>query len=298
MAKANFLDCNKSRKGTGKLDCQVPDGVPTGFYLVPKGWSVPEATDFDTAFIKAQVKAKQMTPFLNAINFREENEEDVKFTTQSGVMLLVRNGKPYFGFDYDNGYGWHTAAYSYKSQGSFDLLPVFDNGVVFAAYASDGSIKGHSAGIVNPETYKLKNGNDPSMTMINIQLLNPDEYNNSGALLDPAANDFDVDAVPGIVDAVITKVSNAVADVVISVAAGANGAVNIEGIVAANLAVTGTAETITAVVYDAALKQYTITFSGDVSADFANIALSLVDTADNTNVIDINGTLYQGSTAA
>lgn len=300
MIKVNFLDCNKSRKGTAVVVCEVPDGVPNGFYLVPKSFRLDPATDdFDTAFIKAQVKAKKMTPFLNAINFDEQNEDDVIFTTQTGVQLLSRNGKPSFMFEFDNGYGWHAAAYSYKSQGAFDLIPVFDNGVVFMAKTNDGKLKGHTAGLVNPKTFSLKNGQDPSKTGIMIQLTNPEEYNTSGALLDPVANKYDVDAVPGIIDTNVQLISNATTDVVVSVTAGTNGAVNILGLADAdNFRALGTNVAISSVAYDANTGYYTLTFASDVSVDFAGMTIELFDAADSTKVIDISDVLYQGSSAA
>ena len=70
MIYGNYYDCTQTRKGTNIPNCVVPDGVPEGFHLVPKGWILDPATDtFDTAFIKAQIKLKKMFPFLDAINY-------------------------------------------------------------------------------------------------------------------------------------------------------------------------------------------------------------------------------------
>ncbi|MBQ19149.1 MAG: hypothetical protein CMD31_00180 [Flavobacteriales bacterium] len=299
MILGDYLDCNQKRKGTGKIACEVPDGVPNGFYLVPKSWRLdPSTDDFNTAAIKAQVKKKSMVPFLDAINYTQNNEEDVIFTTQTGVQLLSRNGKPFFSFDFDNGYQWHTAAYSYKSFGAYDVVPVYDNGVVFLAKTNDGKYKGHTAGLVNPQTFKNKDGQNPSMTTFGLQLTNPEEYNTSGVLLDPVANSFDVDAVPGIVDINIEHVSNSTADVVVKVTMGSNGAIPVLGLTDTDFRALGTAIAIDSVAYDSATGNYTITFASDVSGDYSGLVIETFDTDDSTKVVDISGVLYEGASPA
>ena len=298
MIRPNYLDCNQRRKGTGKINCEVPDGVPNGFYLVPKSWRLDPSSDtFNTAFLKAQVKAKQMVPFLDAINYTQNNEEDVIFTTQTGVQLLSRNGKPFFSFDFDNGYQWHKAAYGYKSYGSYDVVPVYDNGVVFLAETNDGKLKGHTAGLINPQTFKNKDGQNPSMTTFGMQLTNPEEYNTSGVLLDPVSESFDVDAVPGIVDVNIEKVSNDTADVVVNVTMENNPAIPTLGLSTGDFRALNTEIAILDVT-DNGSGNYTITFAADVSGDYANLVIETYDTNDSTKVVDISGVLYEGASAA
>lgn len=299
MTNIDYLECTNSRLGgTGILGCEPPTGVPTGFITMPKNWLFDPATeDFTNAYIKAQIKSGIFTPFLNSIGYENQDEAAEIFTTQTKIKIKSIDGKPGFSFDFSKGYHFHTAAYARNSFNSVDVLLVYDNGSVFAAKDGNGKIKGHTVGIFDTMNYNHANGSDPAKTTIMFQLTNPQEYNTSGAILNPASNNFNLATIRGVVSANITKVSNAAAVVVVKVTAAANGAINVKGLAADNFKATGTAETIDTAVYNDTTGEYTLTFSGDVSAVFATLVLNLFDTADSTNVVEIANYLYQGATA-
>lgn len=297
--KVNYFDCDNQRKGTGSINCEVPTGVPTGFFLVQKSWrfdSQSESTDeFDNAYINTQIKAKVFVPFLNAINFTDNSEDPITFTTQIGVKLLARDGKPEFVLDFSKGYAFHSAAWSYNSFGSYDVIFTYDNGVIFLAKEAGGdSLKGHTAGLINTGNFTHKDGAESEKTSVMFQLTNPNEYNADGVLLDPTANGFDIDTIKGIVDATLLKVSNATTNVVVSVHASANTAIPIQGLLYTDFIGVGTTETVSAAVYDSVTETYDLTFSGDVSADFATMQIELFDDALSLNVVTVAGVFYQG----
>ena len=297
----NYFDCDQARKGTGSISCEVPTGVPTGFFLAEKGWELAVATEtFDTAYINTQIKAGTLIPFMDAINFTDNSEDPITFTTQIGVKLLARDGKPEFVFDFSKGYAFHSAAWSYNSFGAYDVILTYDNGVVFLAKNTDGTkLKGHSAGLVNTANFMHKDGAESEKTSVGFQLTNPNEYNASGVLLDPVSNGFDIDTVKGVIDADINHVSNTLAVVVISVMATANNAIPILGLAATDFRATGTALTIASLTYDSALMRYSLTFSADVSTDYGTgIVIDLYDTGDSTNVVTVSGAHYKGVSEA
>ena len=296
VTKVNFFDCDQQRKGTGTLSCEIPTGVPTGVFLVNKDWRLDTtAQAFDTAYINTQIKQKVFVPFLDAINFTDNSEDPITFTTQIGVKLLARDGKPEFSFDYSKGYSFQSAAWSYNSFGNYDVILTYDNGVVFTAKAGDGvSIKGHSAGLVNTGNFTHKDGAESEKTTITIQLTNPNEYNADGALLDPVSNGFDIDVIKGVVDAQLAKVSNATAVVVVSVHAAANRAIPIQGLLETDFRGVGTTETVLSLTYDDILEEYSLTFTGDVTADFATMQIELYDDSLNVDVVEVSNVFYQG----
>ena len=304
--KVNFFDCDQQRKGTGTLSCEIPTGVPTGFFLVEKSWRIDtETEDFNNAYINTQIKEKVFVPFLNAINFTDNSEDPITFTTQIGVKLLARDGKPEFSLDFSKGYAFHAAAWSYNSFGNYDVILTYDNGVVFLAKANDnvsaiapiGSssiLKGHSAGLVNTANFQHKDGAESEKTAVMFQLTNPNEYNADGALLDPVSNGFDIDVITGIVDTTLAKVSNTTVVVVVSVHASANSAIPILGLTDTDFRGVGTTETVSSVTYDSALQEYSLTFSGDVTSDFATMQIELFDDALSLSVVEVSNVLYQG----
>ena len=293
--KVNYFDCDQQRKGTGTLSCEIPTGVPTGFFLVNKSWRLDTSSEtFDTSYINTQIKNKVFTPFLNAINFTDNSEDPITFTTQIGVKLLARDGKPEFVLDFSKGYSFHSAAWSYNSFGSYDVILTYDNGVVFAAKAGDGvSIKGHSAGLVNTANFMHKDGAESEKTSVGFQLTNPNEYNSDGALLDPTSNGFDIDVIRGIVDADLTIESVTTTDVVVSVKAAANSSISIQGLVFTDFRGIGTSETVDSLEYNDSTEQYTLTFSADVSA-IPLLTIELYDDLLAVDVVTVANVFYQG----
>lgn len=296
-AKINYLDCNQSQMGTGVLSCEIKTGVPYGFFRTAPDWRFdPETEDFDDAYITAQIKAKKLIPFLKPIGFETPDEGPEIFTSNLKVKIKVLDGLPEYSFDFNNGPGFHKAAYSFNSFGGYGTLIAYNNGVLKGALDGAGKLKGFESGMFNTGNYKDSNGSDPQKTTIMFQLLDVVEYNKNYALLDGSANGFSLAAIGGVIDTLITKISNNVADVVISVNALNNSATPITGLAVADFKATGTAATIDDVVYDPVLKQYTLTFSATVAADYNNLKLFLFDAVDSTYVIKKGVTLYQGST--
>lgn len=294
--KINYLDCNQARFGTGVLSCEIQTGVPIGFFAAKKTWRFdPETETFDAAYIDEQIKNKNLIPFLGAIGFEAQNEEAEIFTSNLKIKLKVMDGLPGFSFDFSKGRGFHKAAYSFNSYGQYDYVIAYSNGVIDLAITPDGKLKGYEGGMLDTATFKNFDGSDPQKTTIAFQLTDSYEYNTQYALLEASANGFSLTAVGGVVDALITKVSNNTADVVVTVNANNNPGISLSGLLAADFIAEGTTETIDSISYDAALKQYTITFTGDVSADYADLKLFLYDTADSTYVIKKGVTLWQGS---
>lgn len=294
--KINYLDCNQSRFGTGVLPCEIQTGVPIGFFAAKKTWRFdPETETFDSDYIDEQIKKKNLIPFLGSIGFEAQNEEAEIFTSNLKIKLKVMDGLPGFAFDYSKGRGFHKSAYSYNSYGRYDYIIAYSNGVVDLAITPDGKLKGYEGGMLDTSMFQNFNGSDPQKTTIAFQLTDSYEYNTQYALLEAGANGFSLTAVGGVVDSLITKVSNSTADVVVTVNAANNPGISVSGLTSSDFKAEGTTQTIDTVTYDAALKQYTLTFSGDVSSDYADLKLFLYDAVDDTYVIKKGVTLWQGS---
>lgn len=273
----NYLNCTTSAgKGTGSVACELSTGIPDGFILVPKTWSIdPAVVDFDAAYIKTKIQEREFHPFLDAVDFAENSEETVFKTYNTGISAPVRKGLPQLDFIYNNGYCFHTAATSFDSFDKYNIILTWKNEVLGAAYKADGvTLTGLDCGYVDTATYKNNNGTDPAETMIKIQLKNSTQYNGRMALLSAAENNIDFLDINGIVECkmLVDLPLDTATTVSVSVKAECNSSINVLGLTDTNFIVTG--KTVSAAVYNATTEKYDLTTTAFASGDVFTISLT------------------------
>lgn len=297
----NQKDCLVSRKNLGIPDCIVEVGIPRGFIIVPKGWSINlESATFDKAYVDDQIQQGNFVPVMGAVEFTNNTPEPTTEEAQGGILTVVRNGLPQFAFKFWKG-GWRfaSALYSYNSQQAFDLLLAFENGAI--AGATNGTVfSGFDMGMLNSGTYMFTDGNTQSSVTVSMQLVNQDQYNRDVAILTPDVLDFNVtsDLFP-ITDIVMTGTAAAAGDVIVSASFDMNQAVVLGGIASSNLRLTinGVVDVITGVTYDSVTKTYSVTpTTALVASD--SVVVQLYDSVNAVDVAKIGTKYYKGATPA
>lgn len=200
----NGYSCTTNRKGTGMESCQPPDGLPTGFILVPKGWSLNKTTDtFDLEYVNEQIQLGNFIPFVDAFEMTGNTPDATTQESQSGILSVVRQGKPTFTVIFKKGRAFQAAAYSYNSDGEYDVLLTYSTGLILGAQSVDGaSVKAITAGMVNTNGYGENTGTTSAQSTMMFQLTNPLEYNQNFFVFSDL--DFDPQTLQGIVNTVIT----------------------------------------------------------------------------------------------
>lgn len=262
MVLLNSVNCGVNRKGTGVLDCIQELGIPAGFITVPTNWFLDTETGtFDMAYVQEQIQAGEFTPFLVATNFTDNSEEDVFETLNSGVQVPVRDGKPLFTYEYNNGYCWHSAAYTHNGFKNRNVILVWDNDVFgFASTAGGTAIKGLTTGYIKTANFMNNDGTVGSKTNISLQLLDPFQYNSEMVLLNSENTDVSADEVRGIVDAMLsvpTVPATTDTTVDVKVVAHCNQAIDILGLTADDFVVTD--KTVDTATYNATTGLYELT---------------------------------------
>lgn len=297
----NQKDCLVSRKNLGIPDCIVEVGIPRGFIIVPKGWSINlESATFDKAYVDDQIQQGNFVPVMGAVEFTNNTPEPTTEEAQGGILTVVRNGLPQFAFKFWKG-GWRfaSALYSYNSQQAFDLLLAFENGAI--AGATNGTVfSGFDMGMLNSGTYMFTDGNTQSSVTVSMQLVNQDQYNRDVAILTPDVLDFNVtsDLFP-ITDIVMTGTAAAAGNVIVSASFDMNQAVVLGGIASSNLRLTinGVVDVITGVTYDSVTKTYSVTpTTALVASD--SVVVQLYDSVNAVDVAKIGTKYYKGATPA
>lgn len=298
MAIITGVDCTASRYGSGLEACQAIEGLPNGVILVPKGWSLTKATDtFDKAYVQTQCQLGNFIPLVGCFEMVSETPDATTQESQSGLMEVVRQGKPTFTATYKQGLAFQKIAYSYNSYQQYDTLITYETGYIKCAESVDGlQIKGLSTGMLNTNGYTENNGTTSASTILKFQIIDPFEYNQYVNLL------TDLDFNPsselfGITDVTIVGRADASANkMYIKPTWKWNDLFPITGLAAANLRLTIGGTVIAhdgALTYDATTKEYTITpddtlVAGDV------ITVTLADGSINT--AKVGNKLYAGTT--
>ena len=298
MAILTGVDCTTSRYGSGLEACQAIEGLPNGVILVPKGWSLIKATDsFNKAYVQEQCQLGNFIPLVGCFEMISETPDATTQESQSGLMEVVRQGKPNFTATYKQGLAFQKIAYSYNSYQQYDTLITYETGYIKCAESADGlSIKGLSTGMLNTNGYSENNGTTSASTILKFQVIDPLEYNLYVNLLTDL--DFNpTSEIFGITDVNISGRADASENkVYIKPTWKWNDLFTITGLASANLRLTvnGVADAIVgAIVYNATTKEYAITPTATlVAADV--VTVTLADGAINT--AKVGNKLYSGTT--
>lgn len=299
MAILTGTDCTTSRLGSGLENCQPIEGLPNGFILTPKGWSLNKTTDtFDKAYVQEQCQLGNFIPLVGCFEMISETPDPVTQESQSGLMDVVRQGKPNFTCTYKNGLAFQKIAFSYNSYNQYDVLITYETGMIKCATSVDGTqIKGISVGMLNTNGYSENNGTNSASTILKFQVTNPFEYNQYVDLL----TDLDFDPTSelfGITDCVLTGTADASDNkAYVSVKWLHNEQFNILGLAVANfrLTIDGVADTITAVTYNSTTGLYALTPTTALTASDV-VVVQLYDASVPTATAKVGNKLYRGTT--
>jgi hypothetical protein len=298
MAIITGVDCTTSRFGSGLEACQAIEGLPNGVILVPKGWSLTKATDtFDKAYVQEQCQLGNFIPLVGCFEMVSETPDATTQESQSGLMEVVRQGKPTFTATFKQGLAFQKIAYSYNSYQQYDTLITYETGYIKCAESVDGTqIKGLTTGMLNTNGYTENNGTNSASTILMFQITNPFEYNQYVNLLTDL--DFDPNSeLFGITDVRIVGRADASDNkVYVKPTWKWNDLFTITGLAAANfrLTVNGVTNLIVgAITYNAATKEYTITPTATLVAGDI-VTVTLADGAINT--AKVGNKFYSGTT--
>jgi len=301
------INCLTSRFGTGMESCYPVEGLPTGFYLVPKGWSLNRTTDsFNSAYVDTQIQLGNFIPFLGVFEMTGTTPEPTTEESQSGITAVVRQGKTTFNAKFKKGLPFQAAAYSYNSNNQYDALIVYDTGYVKGVISPDGlTLKAVTVGMVNTNGYTENTGAASAETNMMFQVVDPLEYNQYAFLLTDL--DFNPQSKNGITNMLLSTPDKVPASdasdnaITFPVVWRANekfspGA----SLTVANFKVTvnGTDATIDTVVYNSTTMKYTIALDTPATAGQV-VIVYLWDTVNNREVARVgvtNPKFYQGQT--
>lgn len=304
MALINAVDCNKVDLNLGITDCELRLGEFKSFILTPKSWSVAveDLETMDLEYVVGLVQAGTWQPVLNSVEFTNNTPEPTTKEYTGGVTSVIRNGKPQYMFEFDNGIGFHKAAYSKNSFQRYNVLLVDESGNLVGATSGDGTrFTGLSASMVNTRTYVPKTGDETPKTLIEFQLDNEAQFNQRMAIITVAQSGVDINTdVNAIVGVTITGTAEAGDPINIQVNGVNNSILGVEALTVSNFRVTnvtsGATVALTSVTEGATEGSYLLTPTTPTTAGQV-LKVELYDAEASVNVALIEpNQLYKGST--
>jgi hypothetical protein len=281
-------------------NCQPIEGLPNGVILTPKGWSLDKTSGtFDKAYVQEQVQLGNFIPLVGCFEAVAETPDATTQESQSGLIEVVRQGKPIFTCTYKKGLAFQKIAFSYNSYQQYDALITYETGYIKCAESVDGtSIKGLSVGMLNTNGYTENNGSNSASTILKFQVTDPFEYNQYVNLL------TDLDFNPsselfGITDVtMVGRADASEAKVYVKPTWLHNEQFTITGLSASNLKlyVDGVADAIVgAIVYNTSTKEYAITPTATLAAADV-VVVTLFDSVNAVACAQLGNKFYRGTT--
>lgn len=299
MAILTGTNCTTDRLGTGMESCQTIEGLPSGLILTPKGWSLSKTSGtFDKTYVQMQIQAGLFIPMVGCFDAVSETPDPTTEESQSGLMSVVRQGKPTFTFTFKNGLAGHKARYSYNSYNEYDALIVYESGVIKCAESVDGSnIKGMTIGMLNTGGYSENNGTNSASSVLKFQVTNPQEYNQYVTLL--SGLDFNPNTeINGITDVKLTGTADATTNTLFVNAVWLhNEQFNFSFFTSSNFKITveGTEQPIDGFSYNTTTKQYEILVDYNFGAG-DEIVAELFDGDEGLPCVKVGDKFYRGAT--
>lgn len=298
----NSQNCDSTRLNLGMPSCLASMKDPVGFILTPTTWSATVASDtIDLAYVLGKIQDGTFIPFLDSLEFLDNTPEPTTKEYTSGLKSVIRNGKPEFSFEFSKEYAFHKSAYTYNTNGAYNVIFVTSNGSLFLAQNTAGTtLQGFSLGMLNTGSFKFNDGgSEVEKTVISFQLTDENQFNGKGVILTQETLGFAANSeIFPITDVLIAGTAADAGDVVVSVTARANPVFYIEGLEAANfrLLIGGVVDTITGVTYSATTNLYSITPTTSLSS--SSCVVEMYDAGNSVDVADATTAFYKGESDA
>lgn len=123
----NGQNCKKVVLGTGTVDCEIKLSQPYSIIRVPNNWSfdvTSSGAGFNLEYAIQQTQGGVFAPFLKTLEFTDNTADPTTEEFQGGATAVIRNGKPTYQMRFNNGIGFHKAAYSYNGFGTNSVILV------------------------------------------------------------------------------------------------------------------------------------------------------------------------------
>lgn len=300
----NAINCNHQLLGTGIVPCTVKLGRIKSVLRVDPSWTFDPATEtFDLDYVISKVQDGTFAPFLNTLAFANNTPETTTKEFEDGAIYAIRDGKPQFSMEYDNGIMWHQAAYSYNGNRTSSVILIDASGNVGLYRNVAGTqLTAMLTNMFSVPTWMPQVGDENAKTFINFQIESETAWNERLTVISVQQIGADLnDELKGFLNVTITGTASVANGISVTINAVANTSFGITGLTAPNFRVRdttdNTVETIDTVTAGATHGTYTIVLDPALTVAH-KVVVEMYDTTAgvDTALVGTN-LLYKGASA-
>lgn len=191
-------NCVGNFLGTGTGACELGRmGDLLGIFLSEKGFSfenIPTLEEYRQAISEGMIY-----PIIDVYGFTQDTPDSETATSDTGIMVEIRPGKPQFSVTVTKGYCAHKKLWD-KKDGLWDLGFIFEKGILMATDITQSVVKGFDMSYYNVATYKFQQGTDVENSLVTVQLRSADEFNKRMVFLPWEQLGFDASSIDGAIE--------------------------------------------------------------------------------------------------
>ena len=287
--------CSGDSSKTGKLGCQKEFGTPLHLVALKKGTVIPQATDFDLAYINNLIQRGLAIPLVDASSFEDLSAEDTVSTNARGVERQNLDGLPKYSLRFEEGHEFYREVSKMTSFKAWDFIVGDDKGNWKFAVDSNGDYTGFKAGqVVAQMTTTKVQGGDPESKAVTVQFIDRNQWDREYVIFDPADLGFqpdDIQGVNGVTISFVNVPANTETELVIKPVLNSDNDTFVAGTLTTNYKVTYD-DVDQAVSGIAEVDGVSVTLTVPAVTTGEVVKVYFYDSVKNTRNIDLSGVLY------
>ena len=278
-----FGNCQSDLIGSAIDQCTINSyGDLKGIGLLQPGTKITDANLILETAWETLVKDNKYFPYMDIFNFEQTTPENEIATSSAGLNRVIRDGKPSYTLTYSAS-SCLVKSLQNKKGLVWDIIFFFDKGVLFKTN-TDGSVGGFTASYFDVGTLRFQSGTDIQSVTVMFQIDNSRDFNSRFGFATYDALGFDLSALKGALEGVLTATAEAGTSISVTVNASCISSVGYIGLEqVSNWTVNGVAPS----AVSSAGNVYTLTVPTMTAGQYQTIILKGEDA---------NGNIYKGKT--
>lgn len=201
----NLVKCGAGAVlGTGTKGCRPFLKKVSAIWLTPAGFKFDGTKTLDLEYVQELQATGKLIVLKGVRTFTDNSQDDTIDELEDGTKQVARLGLYEFMLEFVNGLYYNAALNTLNSYGNYDISFVDREGNILGTEASDGSLKGITAGMIQAQRLMWATDSQAQRERIAFQLLERSEIDKDYVFIQREQLDFNPQQVDGINEVVLS----------------------------------------------------------------------------------------------